>query len=60
MSFLDLKTIGNIYNTQFTQPNGGGFPDNNSANDMYESLTNQFNGIRDINDVNNVFFTNWY
>ena len=56
MSFLDLgETIGNIYNTQFTQPNGGGFPDNNSANDMYESLTNQFNGIRDINDVNNVF-----
>ena len=56
VSFLDLgETIGNIYNTQFTQPNGGGFPDNNSANDMYESLTNQFNGIRDINDVNNVF-----
>ena len=56
VSFLDLGETGNnIYNTQFTLSNGGTFPDNNSANDMYESLTNQFIGIRDINDVNNVF-----
>ena len=56
VSFLDLgETGGNIFNNQFTLSNGGSFPDNNSANDMYESLTNQFNGIRDINDVNNIF-----
>jgi len=56
VSFLDLgETTGNIFNTQFTLSNGGSFPDNDAANDMYQSLTNQFNGIRDINDVNNVF-----
>ncbi len=55
VSFLDLgETNGNIYNTQFTLSNGGAYPDNNAANDMFESLTNQFSGIRDINDVNNI------
>ena len=55
VSFLDLgETNGNIYNTQFTLSNGGNYPDNNAANDMFESLTNQFNGIRDINEVNNI------
>ena len=55
VSFLDLgETSPNIYNTQFTLSNGGSFPDNDAANDMFESLTNQFSGIRDINDVNNI------
>ena len=55
VSFLDLgETTPNIYNTQFTLSNGGSFPDNDAANDMFESLTNQFSGIRDINDVNNI------
>ena len=55
VSFLDLgETNGNIYNTQFTLSNGGIYPDNNAANDMFESLTNQFNGIRDINEVNSI------
>ena len=58
VSFLDLgETNGNIYNTQFTLSNGGSYPDNNSANDMFESLTNQFSGIRDINEVNNILST---
>ena len=56
VSFLDLGETGpNIYNSQFTFSNGGIFPDNNSANTMYESLTNTFSGIRDINNVNNIF-----
>ena len=55
VSFLDLgETSENIYNTQFTNSNGGNYPDNNSANDMFESLTNTFSGIRDINEVNNI------
>ena len=55
VSFLDLgETTGNIYNTQFTLSNGGPYPDNNAANDMFESLTTNFSGIRDINNVNNI------
>ena len=55
VSFLDLgETSGNIFNTQFTLSNGSIYPDNNAANDMFESLTTNFSGIRDINDVNNI------
>jgi len=58
VSFLDLgETDGNIFNTQFTLSNGGNYPDNNAANDMFESLTTTFSGIRDINEVNNILST---
>ena len=53
VSFLDLgETNGNIYNTAFTFPGNSNFPDNIAANDMFTSLTTQFAGIRNINDVN--------
>ena len=53
VSFLDLgETNGNIYNTAFTFPSNSNFPDNIAANDMFTSLTTQFAGIRNINDVN--------
>jgi len=53
VSFLDLgETNGNIYNTTFTFPNSGNLPDNIAANDMLTSLTTQFAGIRNINEVN--------
>jgi cell surface protein SprA len=53
VSFLDLgETNGDIYNTAFTFPNSSNFPDNIVANDMFTSLTTQFAGIRNINEVN--------
>ena len=58
VSFLDLgETSTNIYNSLFTTSNGGNYPDNNAANDLFESLTTNFSGIRDINEVNNVLST---
>ena len=55
VSFLDLgETTQNINNTLVTTTNGGNFPDNNAANNLFESLTTQFSSIRDINEVNNV------
>ena len=54
VSFLDLgETNGNIYNTLFSSSNGGVFPDNNAANNMFTKLTNTYNDIRNINDVSN-------
>ena len=54
VAFLDLgETNNNIYNTSFTQFLGGDYPDN-STNSMYENLINNYSGIRDINQVNNV------
>ena len=59
VSFLDLgETNGNIYNTDFSSSNGGGFPDNNAANSMFNSLTTIYSGIRNINEVNSVLETN--
>ena len=56
VALLDLgETNGNIYNTAFTFPNSSNFPDNIAANDMFTSLTTQFAGIRNINDVNSTF-----
>ena len=53
VALLDLgETNGNIYNTEFTFSNSSNFPDNIAANDMFTSLTTQFAGIRNINDVN--------
>ncbi len=53
VSFLDLgETNNNIHNTQFTHTNGGNFPDNDEANDMFQSLTTTFSGVRNINNVN--------
>ena len=53
VAFLDLgETNGNIYNTAFTFPNSSNLPDNIVANDMFTSLTSQFTGIRNINDLN--------
>ena len=55
VSFLDLgETTANIHNTAFTNSNGGNYPDNNAANDMFESLTTTFSGIRNINEVNSI------
>ena len=55
VSFLDLgETSSNIHNSLFTMSNGGVFPDNNAANNLFESLTTTFSAIRDINEVNNV------
>ena len=54
VAFLDLgETNNNIYNTSFTQFLGGDYPDN-STNSMYDNLINNYSGIRDINQVNNV------
>ena len=54
VAFLDLgETSNNIYNTSFTQFLGGDYPDN-STNSMYDNLINNYSGIRDINQVNNV------
>ena len=55
VSFLDLgETTANIYNTTFINSNGGNYPDNDIANDLFESLTTTLSGIRDINEVNNI------
>ena len=55
ISFLDLgETTANIYNTQFTTSNGGLFPDNNAANDLFTTLTTNFSEIRNINNANSV------
>ena len=71
VSFLDLGETGqridpqtgqidssNIYNEYFTTSNQGIYPDNNAANNLFEKLTNTspYNGIRNINDVNSIFF----
>ena len=54
ISFLDLgETDGNLQNTSFTTSNGGTFPDNDQANDMYQHLLSQYSGIRNVNQVNN-------
>ena len=54
VALLDLgETNNNIYNTSFTQFLGGDYPDN-STNSMYDNLINNYSGIRDINQVNNV------
>ena len=54
ISFLDLgETDGNLQNTSFTISNGGTFPDNDQANDMYQHLLSQYSGIRNVNQVNN-------
>ena len=58
VSFLDLgETNGNIYNTDFSSPNGGIFPDNNNANNMFNLLTTTYSGVRNINDINSVLAT---
>ena len=55
VSFLDLgETVNNVYNTNFTSSNSEIFPDNEAANNLYTKLTNNYSGIRDINDVNSV------
>ena len=52
---MDLgETTANIYNTQFTTSNGGLFPDNNAANDLFTTLTTNFSEIRNINNANSV------
>ena len=54
VSFLDLgETNGNIYNTTFSSSNGGNFPDNNAANNMFASLKASFANGLSITDANN-------
>ena len=58
ISFLDLgETAGNLQNSAFTISNGGNFPDNDQANDMYQHLLSQYSGIRNVNQVNNQLAT---
>tara|TARA_B100001250_G_scaffold125539_2_gene106769 strand:+ start:19684 stop:26826 length:7143 start_codon:yes stop_codon:yes gene_type:complete len=55
VAFLDLgETEENIYNTDFTNSNAGVFPDNDAANNMFNTLTTNTNyqAIRNINEVN--------
>ncbi len=65
VSFLDLGETGdNIQNSYFTTTNGGIYPDNDGANNMYQSILNNYtnigvpnSGIRNINQVNNELAT---
>ena len=58
ISFLDLGETGNnLQNIDFTTTNGGSYPDNDAANDMYQKLLSQYSGIRDVNQVNNELST---
>ena len=59
IAFLDLgETTNNIYNNDFIFSNGGLFPDNNAGNDLFNSLTTTYSGIRNINEVNSVLDNN--
>ncbi len=63
VAFLDLGETGpnndnnfeedNIYNDDFTSPKEGIHPDNNNANDMFESIKFRFPNELNINNVNN-------
>ena len=58
ISFLDLGETGNnLQNIDFTTTNGGSYPDNDAANDMYQKLLSQYPGIRNVNQVNNELST---
>ncbi|HJM16842.1 MAG TPA: cell surface protein SprA, partial [Flavobacteriales bacterium] len=58
ISFLDLGETGNnLQNIDFTTTNGGSYPDNDAANDMYQKLLSQYSGIRNVNQVNNELST---
>ena len=54
VAFLDLgETEGNIYNTNFTVANGGNFPDNNAANNMFTTIKSNFPNGFSITDISN-------
>ncbi|MHC1703700.1 MAG: cell surface protein SprA [Tenuifilaceae bacterium] len=55
VAFIDIgESQGNIYApTVFSQTGTGSYPDN-ALNDLYLKMTNQYQGIRDIAEVNNV------
>ncbi|WP_421920855.1 cell surface protein SprA [Marinifilum sp.] len=52
VAFVDIgESAGNIFNTDlFSQTDPGNLPDNN-RNDVYDQMTNNYSGIRDINQV---------
>ena len=55
VAFLDLaETTDNIFNNNFINSNNGLFPDNNSANNLFDKITNNSSfSVRNFNDVNN-------
>ena len=54
VAFLDLGETGsNIYNG-FSTSGGGSFPDNTEANNLYNTLSSTYSGVRNINEVNSV------
>ena len=58
VAFLDLaETAENIYNSSFILPSGNSFPDNQTANTLFNLLNNNYSSIRNINDVNSTMQT---
>ncbi len=55
VAFLDLaETTDNIFNNNFINSNNGVFPDNNTANNLFDKITNNSSfSVRNFNDVNN-------
>ncbi len=54
VAFLDLGETGsNIYNG-FSTSSGGIFPDNIEANNLFNALSSNYLGVRNINEVNSV------